>query len=176
MASNPYATPESDVSYHSGEVIPTSVFTKRGRLSFMSFLGHSMVLALVTTLALAILFGIVALIGGTSFDAEALSAPSPLLIIPGLIAYAVMFWVAMCQMIKRLHDINFNGWWIISVFLVVGIILLLIPGKEVPNRFGAWRKTRTWEKVLGVLYILFIVLTIVGSIGAVGYVASTGAG
>lgn len=43
--------------------------------------------------------------------------------------------------VRRLHDIDFRGWWMLLGLTVVGIIPLIIffclPGKAAPNRFGA---------------------------------------
>lgn len=42
--------------------------------------------------------------------------------------------------VRRLHDIDFRGWWMLLGLTVVGIIPLIIffclPGKQAPNRFG----------------------------------------
>jgi|TARA_B110001469_G_C9588175_1_gene291818 uncharacterized membrane protein YhaH (DUF805 family) len=42
--------------------------------------------------------------------------------------------------VRRLHDINKSGWWMLIVFTIVGIIVLLIwecqQGDEGENRFG----------------------------------------
>jgi uncharacterized membrane protein YhaH (DUF805 family) len=42
--------------------------------------------------------------------------------------------------VRRLHDIDRTGWWILIAFTVIGIILLLVwacvKGTDGPNRFG----------------------------------------
>jgi len=161
MASNPYATPTSDISHHTNEVIKTSFLTKKGRLSFVSYLGHSTVLSLITLLLLAAVFAVNAVISGSGFNIESLSNPTPILVIGMGVIYIGMFWIAICQMIKRLHDNNFNGWWVLLAFVLIGIILLCIPGKERSNRFGAWRQTRLWEKVLAVPYVLIFFASVI---------------
>ena len=166
MASNPYAAPESDVSHFSDEVIQTTPFTKKGRLSLASFLAHSMVLTLISLALIAGLAFVDSIITGNSFGLESIAAPGQFLLVGIGIIYLGMFYVAICQIIKRLHDVNFNGWWVLAVLLVVGLILLFIPGQETPNRFGAWRKTRVWEKIFAALYVLFFVASIAVSIVA----------
>ena len=44
--------------------------------------------------------------------------------------------------VRRLHDTNRSGWWLLILFVpIVGAIILLLfmgtPGGETPNRFGA---------------------------------------
>ncbi|NRA73828.1 MAG: DUF805 domain-containing protein [Rickettsiales bacterium] len=61
--------------------------------------------------------------------------------------YVIIFFifyllVYLPLMIKRLHDCNLSGWWILVVFIpFVGIILFLVvlfmPGTKKSNRFGA---------------------------------------
>jgi uncharacterized membrane protein YhaH (DUF805 family) len=42
--------------------------------------------------------------------------------------------------VRRLHDIDRTGWWLLIVFTIIGIFLLLfwacVPGTRGPNRFG----------------------------------------
>lgn len=43
--------------------------------------------------------------------------------------------------VRRLHDINFNGWWVLLCFIpVIGVIALIvfgcIPGTEGENKYG----------------------------------------
>ncbi len=42
--------------------------------------------------------------------------------------------------VRRLHDIDRSGWWILIAFTVIGIIVLIawdcIKGENGPNRFG----------------------------------------
>jgi len=64
MASNPYATPESDVENFSGEVIKTSIWTKKGRLSVMSYLGQAMLMTIIMFAIIAAAIFILMLIFG----------------------------------------------------------------------------------------------------------------
>jgi len=45
--------------------------------------------------------------------------------------------------IRRLHDLDRSGWWVLIAFTIIGIVLLLIwfcmRGTMGPNRFGADR-------------------------------------
>jgi len=167
MASNPYASPESDVTHHSGEPIKTTNFTKRGRLSLCSWFAQYMVLLGIFMFLAGIIGLIVGLLGGKDLDPQNIDWSNPALVF-GVIAAIVLFvavtWISVCQLIKRFHDINFNGWWVLSTFILVGYILMLIPGREEPNRYGAWRKTRTWEKVATGVALATLLISIVAAI------------
>lgn len=57
------------------------------------------------------------------------------------IVQLALFLPALAVAVRRLHDINFNGWWMLLGLTVVGIIPLCIffclPGKTEDNRFGS---------------------------------------
>lgn len=164
MSSNPYASPESDVSTHgSAEIQNTSIWNKRGRLSVASYWGQSLAIFVISAIVISIVAGIIAyMTGGFDSPGESFNPEnfSPLVLIPVAILYLVMVWISFCQMIKRIHDINLNGWWVLTTFIGIGLILLFIPSKGEPNRFGGWRQTRMWEKVLAVLLLLGLILAV----------------
>jgi len=169
MDNSPYTTPESDLAHHPDVVVKTNSFTKKGRLSIISWLGQSILLTLTGIFLLIGIGATTSMVYGTGRNLtllKSLEPSNPIVWITGiavLVVFLLLTWVSFCQTIKRLHDINFNGWWVLSIFLVVGLILLAIPGKEVPNRFGAWRKTRAWEKILTVLFFSLLTLSVVGA-------------
>lgn len=48
------------------------------------------------------------------------------------------FYINLIVVIKRLHDINMSGWWLI-LFLLISpamLLLLFIPGTEGANKYG----------------------------------------
>ena len=183
---NPYAAPESDVEYsYETVVLNGSVFWGSGRLSVLSFFAHYV---LLTCLNGAVSFALSVIAGSSTqpFDARSIFSSSypVLVLVPYAVSTMLFSWVYVCQTIKRLHDLNLSGWWILLAFLPLGVIgvssyfgynggpwavalagvivsvFLLMPGKDKPNRFGGWRETRFWEKVvlLGVLVIVLVVI------------------
>lgn len=52
-----------------------------------------------------------------------------------------LFLPALAVSVRRLHDINFNGWWMMLWITVIGVIPLIVffclPGKAEENRFGS---------------------------------------
>jgi len=56
--------------------------------------------------------------------------------------FLVMYWISFAATVRRLHDIDKSGWWIlIALIPIVGSIILLVwavrQGDQGPNRFGA---------------------------------------
>jgi len=59
----------------------------------------------------------------------------------GLIVALALFLPGLAVSVRRLHDLDRTGWWLLLVFTGIGIILLIIwdcmKGTTGPNRFGA---------------------------------------
>lgn len=106
-----------------------------------------------------------------AFDPESMN---PLMFLPGIIILLAMSWIAICQVIKRFHDVNLNGWWVLTTLIVIGLIVMFIPSKGNPNRFGGWRQTRTWEKILGVIALLLYAVVLIGPWIGVGFMSTMG--
>ena len=64
------------------------------------------------------------------------AAVSPLNILVSL----ALFLPGLAVSVRRLHDLDRTGWWLLLVFTVIGVILLLVwdcmKGTTGPNRFG----------------------------------------
>ncbi len=184
MSSNPYASPESDVTTFAADVQNTSIWRKSGRLSVLSYWARSMLLTFVGYGLIGIIVGAGAYFmgGGASLEqAFNLENLNPLLFIPVLIILIAMLWIGTCQVIKRFHDLNLSGWWALTLLIVIGFIALFIPSKGQPNRFGGWRQTRMWEKILGVIALLLYALMLIGpflglsALGGFGGIGALGA-
>ena len=162
MTDNPYATPESDVEQHSGKVENGSIFWGSGRLSVAGYFGQYLLLTLIS---LGINFGAAlayTLAIGRAVTDTIQAFEDPLFMVGLFIFTLITGWVGVCMAIKRFHDRNLSGWWVLSLFVIIGIVILFIPGKEEPNRFGAWRRPRTWEKILvGIALLGLIVIPFV---------------
>ena len=59
----------------------------------------------------------------------------------GLIVSLGLFLPSLAVAVRRLHDIDRTGWWVLIAFTIIGIILLIVwdctKGTSGPNRFGA---------------------------------------
>lgn len=86
-----------------------------------------------------VLFSVVLSICAAVIDAALfpLNANGPL----GLVVSLALFLPSIAVAIRRLHDIDRTGWWLLITLTVIGIILLIIwaclRGTPGDNRFGA---------------------------------------
>lgn len=73
-----------------------------------------------------------------------------------------LFLPALAVSVRRLHDINFNGWWMLLWITVIGFIPLIIffclPGKAEENRFGSRDIDTQAEKSSGIAHTMGILL------------------
>jgi|SRR6185437_132643 len=86
-----------------------------------------------------VLFSILVSIAGGIIDEALLPNIASGLFGP-LISLA-LFLPGLAVSVRRLHDVDRTGWWLLIYFTVIGIIFLLIwdctKGTTGPNRFGA---------------------------------------
>jgi uncharacterized membrane protein YhaH (DUF805 family) len=128
---NPYAAPASEVALdHSAQQFDDGKwYSPSGRLGraryFLRSFGYYFVFLLLT--------GVLTAIGS-------LASPefAPMLSIPLAIAYVV---VALSQGVKRLHDLNWSGWWLLLFIIpivnfVLALLLLFKAGTDGPNDYG----------------------------------------
>ena len=62
-------------------------------------------------------------------------------IIIGIVFSVIMFFPILGLDVRRLHDINLSGWWVLLCFIpVLGIVAIIvygcIPGTESENKYG----------------------------------------
>jgi uncharacterized membrane protein YhaH (DUF805 family) len=59
----------------------------------------------------------------------------------GLLVSLALFLPGLAVSVRRLHDIDRTGWWVLIALTIIGIILLIVwnctKGTTGPNRFGA---------------------------------------
>ena len=128
-AQSPYSPPCSEVGESLPEYGALKVFTTDGRIGRVRYLGWSMGMMLLAMLAYAISAGLMLaspILGG-------------ILMIPLVIAAVV---VTVMIGVQRLHDIGWSGWlWLVNFVPVVGsvfaILMLVVPGTQGANRYGA---------------------------------------
>ena len=106
-----------------------------GRLRRMHFWVGLIILWVVEIIIMAIL------IGPAMAAVAAGGSPGPLALI-GYLLLLVLLWPALALQVKRWHDRDKSGWWVLTGFIpVVGPIWSLIEcgildGTPGPNRFG----------------------------------------
>jgi len=156
---SPYAAPEADLQV-AGGAHADRVFSYKNRIGVMRFNAHIMI-------AIMAIFGGIAMFGVLSQFESGIAIAAAF--IPGvfLIAYGIRLFVYSA--IKRLHDLNYSGWYfLISMIPVVGLIWFfyfsLKPAPADENRFGPTTESTMIDKVLGTFGIIFIVASTLASI------------
>ena len=108
--------------YHAPEGLTNLLFTTEGRISRKTWWLCTIVN--ISLFVMSLLFAIF-------MNAE-------------MLFFAYMFPIRLilffCVYIKRLHDINLRGWWMLLEFIGCGLVILIIcgfiKGTDGPNRFG----------------------------------------
>ncbi|MBK1722538.1 DUF805 domain-containing protein [Thiocystis violacea] len=160
---NPYQTPASDLRQPlKGETDQSSPFSPRGRFGRLSYLAWGTVLYLIVMLV-AVALSAAGLMNTSS--PESVGLVQILVTIPAAV-------VGILFGIRRLHDINAGGWWmLLSVVPIVNIglalVLFLKAGTPDANRFAPPRPTPTWERVVGIIGVVLLVLGLVGIVAAI---------
>lgn len=106
------------------------MFSLYGRLNRKEFL-----VRLAIAFAFYLLGTALVLLGHASDGINLLLMPF-LFLGSGILLFCFVF--LWCAVVRRLHDMNFSGWWSILVYLVPVCILILCfwPGTPAPNRYG----------------------------------------
>ncbi|MEZ7276199.1 DUF805 domain-containing protein [Pseudoalteromonas sp. N1230-9] len=134
MSENVYQAPESDVANISTDTTTMSrkdiLFSFQGRIPRKTYWLSVLVLMLISVLGMLVLSGIGAMISQNA----AIFLP--------LLIYIPLIWSSLAIQVKRWHDRNKSGWWVlIGLVPVIGGIWVLIEngflaGDEAENRFG----------------------------------------
>jgi len=190
VSNDPYVAPTADLQTDAA-AIKTSIWSAKGRLGVLSYLGQLFVLVIVFMIIMAAVGLVVStLFGGMDSIMASLDSPdfsNPAILVPILIfvpLFIAFMYISICMLIKRLHDRGHSGWWalaltVLSIIPIVGLIAIIgyiyvmfFPGHKHANRFGGQRITKGWEKVMGILYILLMVASIVAGIASVAFIGA----
>lgn len=168
---NPYETPSSDPTRpETGEIDTTSPLSPKGRFARLSYIAWYMV---ITIISYIVMFAVGGAFMMTATDPnqimEFFSSAGGILYIVVSIAVTIIFVIFS---IRRLHDLNKTGWLMLLILIpLINIIfmlyLLIAKGDEGTNRFGGYRPTPTWERILGYIGIGVFVLALVGIVFAI---------
>lgn len=126
---NPYTAPKAEVAQPDTEYGEIKVFSAKGRLGRVRYIGYSVGLPMVIGIVMGILSGLLA------------PAAGPAAVMPVVIVgYAAIIVLLVLMTIQRAHDFNTTGWLAILVFVpLVNLLFWFVPGTDGENRFG--RKT-----------------------------------
>jgi len=151
-----YAAPEAEIAFEIEQEAP-KLFSTRGRMGVLKYAAQTLMWTLAFGLVITALFAVTGVISGGA------SSPSGVIMGVSLILSLPFIFLLCCLAVKRLHDINLSGWFaLLTLVPVVGMFfafyMMLRPGKDEVNRFGAASVTKGWEKVVGGIYVALMVL------------------
>jgi len=149
-----------------------SLFSYKGRLSVLGYMARILFAYIAFFIALGISY---VLLEETPLSGAQLLV-LVLIILPP-------FWVTTTLLVKRLHDINMSGWWILTMYVpILGVIFSLyvglLPGESQKNRFGNPAPFKKWEKPLGIFgavvvvsaSVFFTISEIIEALGFEGFI------
>ena len=126
---NPYSAPQTNVTR--GDVDPDEehgelkVFSARGRLGRVRYIGYSFGISILIIVALLVLAGLASLIDPTA----------ALLVV--VIGYVALIVVQFLLTIQRAHDMNVTGWLSLILFVPLAFLVFwLVPGTRGENDYG----------------------------------------
>ena len=144
------------------EIDKSNPFSAKGRFTRLSYLAWTFVFTLTAFLTAFIVAAGFGVDNPESVDSTAMNAIAFIfmaaLAIPGIIFG-----------IRRLHDVDNPGYWIILIIIPVvslglWLYLSIKKGSVGGNSFGPYRPTLNWERTAGYLMIALIVFSIAGGI------------
>jgi uncharacterized membrane protein YhaH (DUF805 family) len=136
MSENVYNAPESDVLVDSGapvELTPKQIlFSFKGRIRRSNYWIYSIGITVAAFVAMFVLGAVLGFVGGNE----------SILNIFALVLYIPLIWCSLAIQVKRWHDRNKSGWWVlITLIPLIGAIWALIEngfleGTPGPNDYG----------------------------------------
>ncbi len=153
---NPYQVPQSNVDHHAqGEYSEVNVFSIKGRIGRLRYLGYSMGYSMLIYLVFGVLAAVMA---GMGF-------PKAMWGVFG-IAYLGVIVLGIMLTIQRAHDFNTTGWiTLLALVPLLNLMFLFIPGTDGENRFGKKTPPNRGGMIWWILIPVFIAL--VGIIAAI---------
>lgn len=165
---NPYQAPTADLQSTPGfsEYDESGVLSIKGRFGRLSFIAWYMVIALLSGIS-SVLLAVLG-IGAAGITPELIRSSGGMpwtALMPNMLLGLVFLSFYVVFAIRRLHDMNRSGWWLLLglvplVNFILGLVLLLVSGTAGANDFAAPRLTPTWEKVVGWIGVAFTLLGI----------------
>ncbi len=135
---NPYAPPSAVAAPRHYRTWRSMWFSFDGRISRSQYWINGVVLRLIATIFAAIGLGIV--LGVTDYLlSDDVSDPVGGVVV--ILFGAVYLWSELAVSVKRLHDRDYSGWWVLGYFVPIVnvwiyISVCFLAGTRGPNRFG----------------------------------------
>ena len=162
---NPYQPPRAnvaDVRSSSASYQPIKLWSSKGRVSRLQYLGYLMAGYLLLILGAAIV-GFIAAAAGMDKSATSL----------GMIAAIPYIVFSVLMGIQRAHDMNWSGWTnLLALIPFVALVWIFKAGTPGENRFGAPPPPNTTK--VKILALLMPIIAIIGILAAIALPAYQG--
>lgn len=164
ISASPYAPPQAAVGDALPQYATLNVFSFEGRIGRLRYLAWTLVLtvAMLAVIGVGAFFGI---LSAAMFNSTLLTV---LGIAGGVVVFIGFIVVSIQISVQRLHDLGWSGWlWLLNFVPIVGsvfpLVLMVSPGSNVANRYGAPPPPNTTAvKVLSWMWVVLIAVLIVG--------------
>lgn len=157
---------------------PLSLNGRFGRLSYIAWYGFLNLITFFAVIALSLALGIFNL-STQSLDSHFIDTLTGLGGLGFLIISVLYFYFNLVIQVRRFHDMNRSGWFILLfivplVNIFVFFYLLLGSGTQGINHYGPQRISAIWEKILAWFMIVISVLSILGTGSLISYMMGAG--
>lgn len=154
---------------------PLSIRGRFGRLSFIAWSAFLQFIFLCSSIALGLSIDIVN-IASLSVNSNWQVSLHGLSSLFALAIMLVYLYFGIVITVRRLHDLDRSGWWMLLFFvplinLFVWIYILLFPGTRGSNQYGPIRTSLVWEKIVAWLVIIFTVLSLLATTALFSYMS-----
>ena len=157
---------------------PLSPQGRFGRLSSIGWYAFVHLATFLATIALSLTLGIFNL-NTLSMDNQLVNTLTGIAGLGFVVILLLYLYFLMVITVRRLHDMNRSGWFILLFILPVlnillGLYLLLGSGTAGINSYGLPRETPVWEKILAWLMIILMLLSFLASSSMLSYMLGAG--
>ena len=157
---------------------PLSLNGRFGRLSYIAWYGFLNLITFFAVITLSLALGIFNL-STQSLDSHFIDTLTGLGGLGFLIISVLYFYFNLVIQVRRFHDMNRSGWFILLfivplVNIFVFFYLLLGSGTQGTNHYGPQRISAIWEKILAWFMIVISILSILGTGSLMSYMMGAG--
>ena len=172
-SSNFFSRPQTQIQDN-----PLSLNGRFGRLSYIAWYGFLNLITVFAVIALSLALGIFNL-STQSLDSHFIDTLMGLGGLGFLIISVLYFYFNLVIQVRRFHDMNRSGWFILLfivplVNIFVFFYLLLGSGTQGINHYGPQRISAIWEKILAWFMIVISILSILGTGSLMSYMMGAG--
>ena len=172
-SSNFFSRPQTQIQDN-----PLSLNGRFGRLSYIAWYGFLNLITFFAVITLSLALGIFNL-STQSLDSHFIDTLMGLGGLGFLIISVLYFYFNLVIQVRRFHDMNRSGWFILLfivplVNIFVFFYLLLGSGTQGINHYGPQRISAIWEKILAWFMIVISILSILGTGSLMSYMMGAG--